>query len=168
MGTETERRFLVGSNEWRALATGVPYEQAYMRRDKGRTVRVRIAGDEAFLTIKGATAADGISHPEYEYKIPKSDAREMLDTLCLPGNIEKTRSRVPFGGMVWEVDEFKGANAGLLIAEVEMPSADYALKLPAWVGAEITGDGRYSNAELSKTPYSQWKQDVKKCQTPTR
>ncbi len=168
MGTETERKFLVVSGEWRKNAKGTLYVQGYISTEKDRTVRVRIAGEEGFITIKGAPDASGISRSEFEYKIPKADAQQMLDTLCHGTKVEKTRYKIPFAGLTWEVDEFKGANAGLIVAEVELPSADHPVTLPPWAGAEVSHDGRYANASLSKIPYSQWKQDAKKCQTPKR
>lgn len=168
MGVEIEHKFLVTSDEWRNGAVGVPYVQGYLANEKERTVRVRLAGEKGFITIKGAPDASGLARDEYEYAIPPQDARRMLDTLCLPGVIEKVRYKVPFGGLTWEVDEFKGANAGLVVAEVEVPSADHPLELPSWVGAEVSADGRYANAALSKKPYSQWKQDLKQCQMPKR
>ena len=164
MGTEIERKFLTVSEEWRENAKGILYVQGYLSVDKERTVRVRIAGDQGYLTIKGAS--EGASRSEFEYKIPKAEAREMLDNLCLPGIVEKTRYTVPFGGLTWEVDEFAGENKGLIVAEVELPAVDTKLSLPPWIGAEVTNDPRYYNSALSKTPYSQWKQDAKKCQTP--
>lgn len=161
MGKEIERKFLTISDEWRENAKGILYVQGYLSTDVSRVVRVRIAGDQGYITIKGA--AQGIARDEYEYKIPQEDARRMLDTLCLPGVIEKLRYKIPYGGLTWEVDEFKGANAGLIVAEVEVPSADHAVALPSWVGAEVSADPRYSNAALSQKPYSQWKQDTKQC-----
>jgi len=127
-----------------------------------KIVRARIAGDKGCLTIKGE--AKGISRPEFEYEIPKADAAEMQKTICRDSLVEKTRYKVPFAGLTWEVDEFAGANKGLVVAEVELPSADHPVTLPPWVGADVSQDKRYTNAELSKTPYTQWKQDTKKCQ----
>lgn len=165
MATEIERKFLTISDEWRQNATGVLYVQGFLSTDKDRIVRVRIAGDEGFLTIKGAPeTGNGLSRKEYEYKIPVTDAREMLDTLCVGNIIEKTRYKVPFGGLTWEVDEFAGKNKGLIVAEVELPLAEHPVTLPPWAGADVSHDKRYTNAELSKTPYTQWKQDTKKCQ----
>jgi len=162
MATEIERKFLTISDEWRENAKGILYVQGYLSIDKDRTVRVRIAGDQGYITIKGAS--EGASRSEFEYKIPAADARDMLDKLCLSGIIEKTRYKVPFGGLTWEVDEFAGENKGLIVAEVELPSADTKVTLPPWAGQEVTTDPRYYNSALSKTPYSKWKQDVKKCQ----
>lgn len=130
------------------------YRQGYLSTDKARTVRVRIAGDEAFITIKGP--ASGISRPEFEYEIPVSDAAAMLDELCLKPLIEKHRYTLEYKGMQWEVDEFFGENRGLIVAEVELDSADQAVELPDWIGSEVTGDARYFNSSLITHPFSQW------------
>lgn len=156
MGTETERKFLVISDEWRENAQGVTYRQAYLARDKERTVRVRVAGDEGFITVKGKTLEDGLTKPEYEYPIPKKDAEELLE-MCLPGLVEKTRYKIRHeDGHLWEVDVFEGDNEGLIVAEVELSSAAEKFVKPAWVGKEITDDKRYTNASLSKKPYKTW------------
>lgn len=154
MPIEIERKYLVRSDEWRAGATGIPYRQGYLCTDKQRTVRVRTAGDKAFLTIKGLS--QGSSRAEYEYEIPPDEANQMLDTLCQRPLIEKTRYRIPFGGLVWEVDEFAGENAGLIVAEVELESADQPVKPPPWCGQEVTDDPRYYNACLIANPYRNW------------
>ncbi len=117
-------------------------------------MRVRLAGDRAFLTIKGATT--GISRAEFEYPIPVADARVLLETLCDRPLIQKTRYTIPWGDLVWEVDEFSGDNQGLILAEVELDRADQAIALPEWVGAEVSEDPRYYNANLVKYPFSQW------------
>ncbi len=172
MAKEIERKFLVTSDDWRAGAKGVSYVQGYIATKGDTTMRVRIAGDKGFITIKGPR--EGISRDEYEYEIPKADAREMLDKMC-GEKVEKTRYKIMHQGLVWEVDEFKGANAGLVVAEVELPSARHPFDPPPWVGGDVSEDDRYSNSALAKTPYSQWKsqdnrksQDAKKCQTPKR
>lgn len=152
MGVEIERKFLVTSDDWRLGARGVDYRQGYLCREKGRTVRVRIAGDQGYLTVKGANR--GASRPEFEYPVPLDDARELLG-LCGP-LVEKVRYRVPFGGLVWEVDEFRGDNEGLVVAEVELPTEDTVVLLPPWAGAEVTADGRYANSQLSVNPYCRW------------
>jgi adenylate cyclase len=155
MGKEIERKFLVGDSSWRAAGQAVLYRQGYLNSDKGRTVRVRIAGERAFLTIKGPSV-DGVRR-EYEYPIPLSDAAEMLEHLCTRPLIEKTRTVVPHDGHMWEVDEFFGENAGLIIAEIELEAVDEVFSLPPWLGAEVTGDSRYYNASLVRHPYCQWK-----------
>lgn len=154
MGIEIERKFLVTGNAWKAQAEAVLYRQGYLSTDKARTVRVRIAGDRAFITIKGP--ASGISRPEFEYEIPLDDAAAMLDDLCLKPLIEKHRYTLQYKGMRWEIDEFFGENHGLIVAEVELDSADQAIALPEWVGAEVTGDARYFNSNLIAHPFSQW------------
>jgi len=155
MGTEIERKFLVQNDNWRALGQGKLYRQGYLTTNPDCTVRVRIAGDQGYLTIKGATT--GISRAEYEYGIPLEDAAQLLDTLCQPPLIEKTRYRIPAAkGLVWEVDEFAGENQGLIIAEIELPNAEQSVELPDWIGPEVSNDPRYFNSNLSKHPFSHW------------
>lgn len=154
MPTETERKFLVIGDGWRSQATGTLYRQGYLVAEPDRTVRVRIAGDRGFLTIKGKT--EHISRPEFEYPIPLKDAAELLDTLCLRPLIEKTRYRLESEGFLWEIDEFRGENAGLILAEVELADPNQVLNLPGWVGAEVSQDPRYYNASLIRYSYSQW------------
>lgn len=155
MGIEIERKFLVQSAGWRGRAEGKLYRQGYLTSRPDCTVRVRIAGDQGYLTIKGATT--GISRAEYEYGIPLEDAAQLLDTLCQPPLIEKTRYRIPAAqGLVWEVDEFAGENQGLIVAEIELIHAEQAIELPDWIGLEVTDDPRYLNANLSKHPFSRW------------
>jgi adenylate cyclase len=154
MATEIERKFLVRGQEWRQLATGVIYRQGYIASSKDCTVRVRVAGNQGYLTIKGGT--QGISRAEYEYAIPLTDAMELLDTLCQQPLIEKTRYRVPWHGVVWEVDEFVGENQGLTIAEVELTDPEQVLDLPDWIGEEVSHDPRYFNANLARHPFSRW------------
>lgn len=138
---------------WKEGSEGIPYRQGYLCREKGRTVRVRIAGPKAYITIKGP--AEGYSRAEFEYPIPTEDA-EQLFALCDGPLVEKRRHRVPFDGLVWEVDEFHGENSGLIVAEVELQSPDQEVPLPPWVGAEVTGDRRYDNSSLSVRPFSGW------------
>jgi CYTH domain-containing protein len=155
MANEIERKFLVKRESWVAPADdGVMFRQGYLSVDPDRTVRVRIAGRDAFLTIKGRTR--GIERREFEYRVPVEDAQAMLDELCLKPLIEKTRFRVAHSGRTWEVDEFFGDNAGLLIAEVELPAADAKVELPAWAGEEVSNDPRYFNSNLSRNPYRSW------------
>jgi adenylate cyclase len=154
MAIETERKFLVNGDAWRSLAAGVPYRQGYICAVDGRTVRVRIAGDQGFLTIKGPSI--GISRSEFEYPIPLSDAQELLDTLCQPPLIEKVRYRIPVQDLVWEVDEFGGENQGLIVAEVELSDPERAIDLPDWIGAEVSDDRRYYNSNLSRHPFTRW------------
>jgi CYTH domain-containing protein len=154
MGLEIERKYLTGSDAWKVGAVGKPYRQGYIAIQKGRTVRVRIAGEEGYLTIKAA--AGGIARTEFEFPIPLADAQTLLDHHCLPYLVEKTRYRIEHAGMIWEVDEFLGLNRGLVVAEVELQSEDQAIALPDWVGAEVTHDVRYLNSALSQHPYSLW------------
>lgn len=155
MGKEIERKFLVVGDAWRSLAPGGRYRQGYLSTVKERTVRVRIAGERAFLTVKGLSV--GATRAEFEYAIPPADAEEMLDTLCERPIVEKTRYRIPFAGLTWEVDEFGGANAGLIVAEVELADEAQTFTRPAWIGREVTGEPRYFNANLVARPYSTWK-----------
>ena len=153
MGTEIERKFLVQGTQWRN-GTGVRFTQGYLNRDKERTVRVRVAGDKAFLTIKGLTR--GASRAEFEYKIPVEDAEELLG-LCEGPIIEKDRYRVVHEGATWEVDEFFGENAGLVVAEIELTSEGQSFSRPPWLGAEVTDDRRYYNSSLASHPYRDWR-----------
>jgi CYTH domain-containing protein len=154
MGLEIERKFLVVNDAWRVNAVGVRYRQGYLSTVPERTVRVRTVGNQGFLTIKGIT--QGAARREYEYEIPLGDANEMLDGLCERPLIEKVRYKIPYGGLLWELDEFEGDNAGLLMAEVELTSADQAVELPAWAGREVTGEAQYYNANLIANPFSRW------------
>lgn len=154
MAIEIERKFLVTGDAWKRAAVGVLYRQGYLSTDKARTVRVRIAGERAFITIKGM--ASGIARPEFEYEIPPDDAAAMLDGLCLKPLIEKRRYTLECKGMRWEVDEFLGENLGLVVAEVELDSADQAIEKPEWIGLEVTDDARYFNSSLIAHPFSQW------------
>lgn len=153
MSIEIERKFLLKSDAWRSLAESTYICQGYLNTNTDRTVRVRINGEEAQLTIKGHS--QGASRAEFEYEIPIDDARQLMK-LCEQPIIEKRRSRIPAGDVVWEVDEFLGENLGLIVAEVELQSEDQHLELPAWVGAEVTGDDRYYNSSLTSAPYRTW------------
>lgn len=155
MGKEIERKFLVVGDGWRGLAPGARYRQGYLSTVKERTVRVRIAGEQAFLTVKGLSV--GAVRAEFEYAIPSADAEEMLDALCERPIIEKTRYCIPIAGLTWEVDEFRGVNAGLIIAEVELADEAQTFDRPDWIGREVTGEARYFNANLVARPYSTWK-----------
>ncbi|GAB6054174.1 CYTH domain-containing protein [Magnetospira thiophila] len=154
MATEIERKFLISNEGWRALAEGVLYRQGYLSTDKERTVRVRTVGSKGFLTIKGITV--GMSRTEFEYEIPVDEANAMLDALCQQPIIEKRRYKIPLDGLVWEVDEFSGVNAGLIVAEVELDSEDQQFTKPDWIGTEVSGDFRYYNANLIAAPFSTW------------
>ncbi len=154
MAIEIERKYLVTGDGWRDLAASTVFRQGYLSTVKERTVRVRAAGDEGTITIKGITV--GATRTEFEYPIPVADANAMLDELCERPIIEKTRHVVEVGSLIWEIDEFSGVNDGLIVAEVELDSADQEIALPEWIGAEVTGDPRYYNANLIAHPYSEW------------
>ena len=139
---------------WRTLGTGKAYCQGYIASGNA-TVRVRIVGDQGFLTIKGKT--QGLTRSEFEYPIPAEDAHAMLETLCDRPFIQKTRYQVTHEGLIWEIDEFDGDNQGLILAEVELTDEQQAIALPDWIGDEVSHDYRYFNANLVKYPYSQWK-----------
>lgn len=150
---EIERKFLVTSEEWRDLGEGTDYSQGYLASG-GATVRVRVSHDAGFLTVKGPRS--GISRLEFEYEIPIAEARKMIAELAGDQIVYKTRYRIRLGDVVWEVDEFHGLNAGLVVAEVELESEDQKLELPDWVGEEVTHNPRYGNASLSRHPFCEW------------
>lgn len=152
MGVEIERKFLIRVGDW-SSAPGERIRQAYLCHDARRTVRVRLAGQRAFLTVKGPTL--GATRSEFEYEIPLVDAEALL-CLCEPGVIDKVRRYVSYAEMTWHVDEFLGENAGLLVAEVELASEDQSIQLPPWVTQEVTSDAKYGNASLAKLPYQRW------------
>ena len=154
MATEIERKFLLQGDGWRGLAPGKHYRQGYLSTVAARTVRVRVIEDSGYLTINGATS--NATRAEYEYVIPVEDAHAMLDTLCERPLIEKTRYLARHAGFEWEIDVFEGDNRGLVIAEVELPSADTHVTLPEWVGMEVSDDLRYYNVSLQKHPYCTW------------
>lgn len=154
MAKEIERKYLLVGDEWRKLATGTHYRQGYLNSTKERTVRIRTINDKAFLTIKGITV--GATRAEYEYEIPHADCNAMLDTLAEKPIIEKNRYKVVYDGLVWEIDEFLGVNAGLIVAEVELTSEDQVFNKPSWVGKEVSDDPRYFNSNLVKHPYTTW------------
>ncbi|KPQ34879.1 MAG: adenylate cyclase [Phormidesmis priestleyi Ana] len=155
MAKEIERKFLVREDSWRATATGQRYRQGYIATARlGHSVRVRIAGDSGYLTIKGPS--QGLTRAEFEYAIPVADAQEMLETLCDRPFIDKVRYRLPVGDILWEIDEFAGENAGLIVAEVELTSEAQPFEKPNWLGEEVSGQAKYYNASLVRNPYSKW------------
>ncbi|QYF92247.1 CYTH domain-containing protein [Massilia sp. PAMC28688] len=154
MGIEIERKFLVVSDAWRTLGQAVLLRQGYLSSNPDRTVRVRIEGDTGTMTVKGRS--EGATRAEWEYAIPVTEAAELLDRLCEQPLIEKYRRRIPVGSHVWEVDEFLGANLGLVVAEIELGAEDEAFERPDWIGAEVTHDRRYFNSSLIRAPYSRW------------
>jgi adenylate cyclase len=154
MGIEIERKFLLASEAWRGLGRPTLMRQGYLCADPVRTVRVRIEGECAVITIKSKSV--GASRGEWEYDIPVPDAAELLERLCEQPLVEKVRHRIEHAGHVWEVDEFLGENAGLVVAEIELGAEDEAFERPDWIGREVTGDQRYYNSSLIRQPYSKW------------
>ncbi len=154
MAQEIERKFLVQHETWRTLAEGRYYCQGYIPTQGKQTVRVRIIGEQGYLTLKGPTA--GLSRLEFEYDIPLVDAQTMLRELCQTPLIEKYRYRIPLDDVVWEVDDFLGENQGLILAEVELTHAEQRVVVPSWIGEEVTGDPRYYNSNLVKHPFKDW------------
>ena len=155
MGTEIERKFLLGSDAWRDdVESSQRLVQGYLARGETSAVRVRICGDSAELNIK--QALDGINRLEFEYEIPLADAREMLDKVALRPLIDKTRHLVRHAGHLWEIDEFHGENAGLVVAEIELRDEGEPFEHPQWLGREVSDDLRYYTSNLSTTPYSRW------------
>ena len=156
MGIEIERKFLVEGDAWRVGASPSRIVQGFLSRDPERIVRVRLRDGEAFLTIKGK--GSGLARVEVEVAIPAEEARQLLP-LCLPPLIEKTRHLVTWAGHLWEIDEFYGDNAGLVVAEVELATEDEIFERPPWLGREVSEDFRYSNAALSERPWRDWRSD---------
>ncbi len=155
MGTEIERKFLVTSDGWRREAQRrARFRQGYLANNERCSIRVRVAGDDARLNIKGAKLA--VRRQEYEYPVPVDEANEMLDSLAQRPIIEKTRHYVEHAGHLWEVDEFEGDNAGLVVAEIELRSTDEVFEKPDWIGEEVSGDPRYYNVNLVEHPYKDW------------
>jgi CYTH domain-containing protein len=154
MAVEIERKFLVTGTAWRQ-ATGVRFSQGYLNRDKERSVRVRLAGAQGFLTIKGLTI--GATRAEFEYEIPVTDAEQLLK-LCEGPIVQKIRRVIVHNGSTWEVDEFLGENAGLVVAEIELKTESQVIARPEWLGNEVTDDPRYFNSNLATHPYSRWRE----------
>lgn len=154
MATEIERKFLVHANLLGDLPEGQVIRQGYLSTANNITTRIRIIGEQAFLTIKGPS--QNLSRPEFEYPIPLEDARQLLDTLCQPCQISKTRYLIPYRDHVWELDIFAGDNEGLIIAEVELGNENEKIAIPDWVGEEVSHDFRYANSQLTVNPYKNW------------
>lgn len=154
MSVEIERKFLVRGSGYKTLGQSVAIRQGYLSTNPDRVVRVRIEDNEATLTIKGRT--NGITRGEWEYAIPLADADQLLNDLCERPLIEKTRTRILYEGMTWEVDEFFGDNLGLVVAEIELHSEEQAFAKPEWIAEEVTDDARYFNANLLRHPFSAW------------
>ncbi|MCG6969258.1 MAG: CYTH domain-containing protein [Gammaproteobacteria bacterium] len=155
MANEIERKFLVTNDSWREqVFRQSKMCQGYLNDNQQSSVRVRVAGDQAYLNIKSATL--GVFRKEYEYAIPADDAHEMLSEMAQKPLIEKTRYYVKYADHVWEVDVFEGDNAGLIVAEVELSREDEAFERPPWAGEEVSSDPRYYNVCLVKHPYKSW------------
>ncbi len=156
MGKETERKFLVEGDFRKHAICSHHLVQGYISSVPERTVRIRISDDKAYITIKGRGSGNGLSRFEWEKEIDRNEAEELLE-LCEPGIIDKVRFLVPDAGKTFEVDEFHGANEGLIMAELELDDENEEFEKPYWLGKEVTGDPRYYNSMLSKHPYSEWK-----------
>ncbi len=156
MPREIERKFLVTGDFRQDACDSFRLVQGYISTDPDRTVRVRIKGEQGFLTIKGRSSADGLSRYEWEKEIPLAEARELM-ALCGPEVIDKMRYLVPFGGHTYEVDEFYGSNQGLILAEIELGDEQETFLKPSWLGEEVTGNTRYYNSMLMKCPFIKWK-----------
>ncbi len=154
MGLEIERKFLLKNDNWKIEGLeSVFMQQGYLNSYKERTVRVRIAGDLGFLTIKGKTI--GLTRKEFEYSIPLIDAQSLMQ-MCEQPTIEKTRFIKKDRGNVWEIDVFYGENEGLVLAEIELENENQTIDLPTWVGKEVSSDPKYFNASLIANPYKNW------------
>lgn len=153
---EIERKFLVVSEDFKNEAfKNFSIKQGFLNTDPERTVRLRITGDKAFITIKGKSSKNGLSRFEWEKKIDVKEA-EALFELCEPGIIEKTRYLVKAGDFVFEIDEFYGENEGLKVAEIELNKETDTFEKPQWLGTEVTGEVKYYNSQLSKNPFKNW------------
>jgi CYTH domain-containing protein len=153
---EIERKFLVLDDSYKSLSYGSSHiRQGYICSERGRTVRIRIRDEHAYITIKGPSLNGGLTRYEFEQEIPFDDAEKLM-TLCDPGIIDKTRWLVKSGHHTFEVDEFHGDNDGLVMAEVELASVDEPYEKPAFIGQEVTGDRRYYNSQLRRNPYKTW------------
>lgn len=155
MAIEIERKFLVKNEQWRkGVISETRLRQGYLSTGEGGTVRVRINGERACLTIKGATV--GIRRFEFEYEIPLPDAELLLERVALKPQVEKIRYRVQWGDHIWDLDQFLGENRGLILAEIELETEDERFELPEWAGEEVSADPRYHNSNLVTHPYSEW------------
>jgi adenylate cyclase len=150
---EIERKFLIDKNKWHPKEKGIIIKQGYLSVDQDKVVRVRTAGENSFLTIKGK--AKGITRTELEYEIPKNEA-EVLLKMCQGFIIEKLRYVEKINGNTWEIDVFEGDNSGLVLAEIELENENQKFERPSWIGEEVSYDKRFFNSWLSKNPYSRW------------
>ena len=153
---EIERKFLVKSLDFKKQASKqTPIIQGFLNTHKARTVRIRIKGNKAYITVKGQSSNDGLARFEWEKEIKKTEAQALLK-ICEPGVINKTRYEVKLNNHIFEIDEFYGDNNGLIIAEIELQSKTEVFEKPNWLGDEVTGDVKYYNSQLSKHPYQKW------------
>jgi adenylate cyclase len=158
MALEIERKFLLRSEEWRPqVVKRMLLRQGYLSSGSRSSIRARIAGEQAWLNLKAKRS--GMTRLEYEYPIPRQDAEEILEHLCQGPLIEKYRHELPLGAHVWEIDEFLGDNAGLIVAEIELDDEREAFDLPSWLGLEVTHDERYYNFNLATRPFKSWSVD---------
>jgi len=158
MGVEIERKFLLKDDGWYTGVDGSSCRQGYLMACPPVSVRVRIMDGKAMLNIKAAEPQTAIVRSEFEYPIPLEDAETMLQNLCSGYLIEKTRYRVPFDEMTWEIDRFEGVNEGLVVAEIELEHENQTFSIPPWLGREVSDDPRYLNSSLSRHPYTLWSQ----------
>lgn len=161
MALEIERKFLVSGDFHPDIQHSTRITQGYLCSAPERTVRVRIKGDKGYISIKGMGSKSGMSRFEWEKEIPVAEVQELLN-LCEPGVIDKLRHRIIYGNHVFEVDEFRDENEGLILAEVELKSEMEDFDRPSWLGKEVTGDIRYYNSMLLRHPYSNWEKDTDK------
>ena len=160
MALEIERKFLVTDDSYKAMAFHSDrIAQGYLCREGGNSARVRVRGDKGYITVKGPSKDNGLSRFEWEKEITANEALELIQ-LCHGGIIDKTRYLVEYGNHIFEVDEFHGENAGLVIAEVELGSIDESFEKDPFLGTEVTGDKRYNNSSLTRIPYSLWKDKI--------
>lgn len=157
MAVEIERKFLVDTDKWKPMGEGTRMTQAYLSVFPSPTVRIRIAGKKAFLTIKGPSKT--LVRPEFEYEVPVTDANEILN-LAVTEPVEKVRYECNFEGFIWEIDVFSGKNTGLVLAEIELEAEDQIFPLPDWILDEVTGDERYYNSFLSHHPFQEWSDEM--------
>ncbi len=157
---EIEHKFLLKNDDWKDIASeGTRYQQGYISTVNGTTVRVRIAGDKSYLTLKGkrsGVAGAGISCSEFEYEVPLADAESMIAEYVDSPLIDKHRYLVEHADKTWEIDVFSGENEGLAIAEIELSSETEEFEIPSWVGDCVSEDNRYNNLALAKTPFKEW------------
>jgi adenylate cyclase len=155
MGFETERKFLIEKDLWYAVKkpAGIDIQQAYLLNEPQKVIRIRVTYDSGYITIKGPVV--NMTRLEYEFPVPKHEALEIMNHFTR-GAIIKTRYKIESAGKIWEVDEFWGDNEGLIIAEIELKSADEQFLKPSWIGEEVTSDPRYYNSYLSEHPFNSW------------